>query len=248
MFVIGWSTRLVLSCEELLLIVTDVSITCGNNINTTWHWLWRRLPHRFSSHTTVLLRTTPTRIINQLQTSTHLGSEFSLYHIPGWIFQKVSTEIGQKASFCHENAQLQTTVTSVCLLQNWCAFLQKTGNWKIFLLSYRNFSRPIFLFSQNAKRITIAWFWSAPLPVISCFTLKKHAISVLNHKLATPWNVSCLKCQKSCGYSNHYEFYKSLRQVSCWGGGGGVGGGPSSVSKLCLSPAVTFWKVQPDSI
>ena len=60
--------------------VVQTSVTTNNipsqDYTNPTQWLWRWLPHRLSKHqsqpTTVLLRSTPTRTINQLQTLTAL--------------------------------------------------------------------------------------------------------------------------------------------------------------------------------
>ena len=92
----------------------------------------------------------------------------------------MSAEIGQKGPLL---LQKHPVVTSVCLLQNWCAYLQKTGNWKIHKL----FSSMIL----------------TAFPVISGFTFKKHA--TFTCRFWSKLTLSSLGFLGSCPHPSHHK-------------------------------------------
>ena len=79
MLVIGWLSWWMLPWG-LLLAVTDILTTCVAVTFRVRVRIWRWLSRRQSQPATVLLRTTFTPTIKQLQTSTRMSSDFSLYY------------------------------------------------------------------------------------------------------------------------------------------------------------------------
>ena len=73
-----------------------------------------------------------------------------MYVCLGGFSKRYSLKLYKKDSLCHKKAQFQTAVTSACLLQNRCVFLQKTKNQNISVFNSSIFLRAIFPFSQNA--------------------------------------------------------------------------------------------------
>ena len=79
------------------------------------------------------------------------GRERVVRKIEGMGFDGKSGITLKQSALCNRQSSLsECMICLACLLQNRCAFLQKTGNRKIFLFNPRNFLRAIFPFSQNA--------------------------------------------------------------------------------------------------
>ena len=116
------------------------------------------------------------------------------------------------------------------LLKNCYAFLEKTGNWKIFLFSCRNLSRAVFLFSQNAVETL---YCSMILTGSSCHFLfylyiLRNSFYRSRSKLDTTQAGDALKRPLSKKSKILWIFkqlrilYKSLKQVN-WRGEGVLG-------------------------